>query len=262
MPTTIKLVSWNVNGYRAVMKKAFLKSIHRLDADIVGLQETKLQEPQLTGAMREIDGYDASAFSFCRHKKGYSGVAAYSRMTPQAVRRGIGIPAVDDEGRIIEMVFDAFTFFTVYFPNGQMSDTRLQYKLDFYEAFFDYAQALRREGRRLIIAGDFNTAHNAIDLKNPGPNSKRSGFLPVEREWMDRIVAMGYVDTFRQCYPDTVKYSWWTYRFNARQNNAGWRIDYFFVTEDIYRDGWVKDAFIDNTVFGSDHCPVGLILEI
>ena len=262
MSTTIKLVSWNVNGYRAVMKKDFLKSIHALDADIIGLQETKLQEAQLTRAMREIDGYDETAFSFSTHKKGYSGVAAYARMKPETVRHGIGIPAFDDEGRIVEMVFDAFSLFNVYFPNGQMSDERLQYKLDFYQAFFDYAEARRREGRRLIITGDFNTAHNEIDLKHPGPNSTRSGFLPVEREWMDRIVAMGYVDTFRQLYPDTVKYSWWTYRFNARRNNAGWRIDYFFVTEDIYRDGWVKEAFIDNSVFGSDHCPVGLVLEI
>jgi exodeoxyribonuclease-3 len=162
----------------------------------------------------------------------------------------------------VELEFDAFTLFNVYFPNGQMSDERLQYKLDFYQAFFDYAEALRRQGKRLIITGDFNTAHNEIDLKHPGPNSKRSGFLPIERQWLDRIIDMGYVDTFRHLYPDTVKYSWWSYRFNARKNNAGWRIDYFFVSEDIIRKGWVKDAIIDNDIFGSDHCPVGLILEI
>ncbi len=258
---TIKLISWNVNGYRAVMKKDFLASIRRLDADIVGLQETKLQENQLTDAMKTIDDY-TSAFSFASVKKGYSGVAAYSRLTPRAVRHGIGISRFDDEGRIIEMEFDAFTLFVVYFPNGQMSDERLQYKLDFYRAFFDYAENLRKQGKSLVISGDFNTAHNEIDLKNPGPNSKRSGFLPVERKWLDRIVDMGYVDTFRHLYPDTVKYSWWSYRFNARKNNAGWRIDYFFVSDDIVQNGCVKQALIDNDIFGSDHCPVGVILEI
>ena len=258
---TIKLISWNVNGYRAVMKKAFLTSIRSLDADIVGLQETKLQEDQLTRTMKAIDGYEA-AFSFSTVKKGYSGVAVYSRLTPRAVRHGIGKPRLDDEGRIVELEFDAFTLFNVYFPNGQASDERLQYKLDFYQAFFDYADGLRKQGKSLIITGDFNTAHNEIDLKHPGPNAKRSGFLPVEREWLDRIVEMGYVDTFRHLYPDTVKYSWWSYRFNARKNNAGWRIDYVFVSDDILRQGWVKDAFIDNDIFGSDHCPVGLILEI
>jgi exodeoxyribonuclease-3 len=258
---TIRLVSWNVNGYRAVMKKDFLASVARLDADILGLQETKLQEAQLTRAMKAIDGYQA-AFSFSTEKKGYSGVAAYSRLRPTAVSTGIGDPRFDDEGRIVALEFDAFTFFNIYFPNGQMSDARLQYKLDFYRAFFEHAERLRQAGQRLIITGDFNTAHNEIDLKHPGPNSKRSGFLPIERQWLDRIVAMGYVDTFRHCYPDTVKYSWWSYRFNARKTNAGWRIDYFFVTDDMIRDGWVKDAFIDNDIFGSDHCPVGLVIEI
>jgi len=258
---TIKLISWNVNGYRAVMKKAFLASLRSLDADIVGLQETKLQKDQLTPAMQSIDGYEA-AFSFATSKKGYSGVAAYSRLSPKAVRNGMDIPRFDEEGRIVELEFDAFTFFNVYFPNGQMSDERLQYKLDFYQAFFDYAEGLRKQGRSLVITGDFNTAHNEIDLKHPGPNSTRSGFLPVERRWLDRIVAMGYVDTFRHLYPDTVKYSWWSYRFNARKTNAGWRIDYFFVSDDVVHKGWVKDAFIDNAIFGSDHCPVGLILEI
>jgi exodeoxyribonuclease-3 len=258
---TIKLVSWNVNGYRAVMKKDFLASLHSLDGDIVGLQEIKLQEGQLTRAMKALDGYQP-AFSFATAKKGYSGVATYTRQAPKAVHQGIGIPRFDAEGRVIQMDFDAFTFFNVYFPNGQMSDERLQYKLDFYDAFFRHAQALREQGKPLVITGDFNTAHNEIDLKHPGPNSKRSGFLPVEREWLDRIVAMGYVDTFRHLYPDTVKYSWWSYRFNARKTNAGWRIDYFFVSDDIIQKGWVKDAFIDNDIYGSDHCPVGLILEI
>ncbi|MDL2321840.1 exodeoxyribonuclease III [Desulfosarcina sp. OttesenSCG-928-B08] len=257
----IKLISWNINGFRAVLKKDFAASIQKLDADIIGLQETKLQEDQLTDAMKTMDGY-TPAFSFSLVKKGYSGVAAYSRLGPKAVKTGIGISRFDDEGRIIEMEFDAFTFFNVYFPNGQMGEDRLQYKLDFYDAFFAHTETLRKQGKSIVITGDFNTAHNAIDLKNPGPNATRSGFLPVERKWLDRIVEMGYVDTFRHLYPDVVKYSWWSYRFNARKNNAGWRIDYFFVSADMIEKGWVRDAFIDNTILGSDHCPVGLILEI
>jgi exodeoxyribonuclease-3 len=256
----LKLISWNVNGLRAAMNKGFLQSIEKLDADIVALQETKLQKSQLTREMTAIAGYRAH-FCHASTKKGYSGVAAYTRIPPQSVTYGIGIPRFDGEGRVIEMEFDDFIFFNVYFPNGQMSQERLQYKLDFYQAFFDYAQAYKSRGRSLIICGDWNTAHNEIDLKNPGPNSDRSGFLRIERDWLDRIIEAGYVDTFRFLYPDAVKYSWWTYRFKARQNNVGWRIDYFFVTRDILENGWIKDAFIDNTTMGSDHCPVGLTLQ-
>lgn len=261
MTKKIRLVSWNVNGYRAVLKKNFMETFKAMNADLFALQEIKLQEPQLTDEMKNIDGFQP-AFSFSTVKKGYSGVAAYSRMTPLDVKHGIGIPRFDDEGRIIEMAFEDFIFFNIYFPNGQMSDERLEYKMDFYEAFFDYVDQYRSQGKSIIITGDFNTAHNEIDLKNPGPNSKRSGFLPVERKWLDNIIQRGYVDTFRHLYPDTVKYSWWSYRFNARKNNAGWRIDYFFVTKDILEKGWIKDAFIDNDIFGSDHCPIGLDLEI
>ena len=160
------------------------------------------------------------------------------------------------------MDFGDFVFFNIYFPNGQMSDERLKYKLDFYDAFFAYARSLREKGRSLVICGDYNTAHNEIDLKNPKANEKRSGFLRIERDWLDRLVADGYVDTFRSLYPDTIKYSWWSYRFRARERNAGWRIDYFFVTQDVVDKGWIKDAIIENDILGSDHCPVGLLLEI
>ncbi|MDI6687884.1 MAG: exodeoxyribonuclease III [Desulfobacterales bacterium] len=258
---TIRLVSWNVNGLRAVLKKDFHRSVVKLNADILALQETKIQVDQLTPEMTDVDGY-ASYFSHATVKKGYSGVAAYSRLTPIQIRYGIGLPGFDNEGRIIEMTFDDFIFFNVYFPNGQMSEMRLQYKLDFYAAFFAYADALKDAGRSLVITGDFNTAHNEIDLKNPGPNAKRSGFLRIERDWLDKIIENGYVDTFRHLHPDTVKYSWWSYRFNARENNAGWRIDYFFVTRNMLEKGWIKDAFIENDIFGSDHCPLGLVLEI
>jgi exodeoxyribonuclease-3 len=183
-------------------------------------------------------------------------------MKPSHVKYGIGVPQFDDEGRILEMDFDDFVFLNVYFPNGQMNEERLQYKLDFYEVFFAYADELKEQGRSLVITGDYNTAHNEIDLKNPKPNEKTSGFLRIERDWLDRIIENGYVDTFRHFHPDTVKYSWWTYRFKARDRNVGWRIDYFFVTQDIIDRGWIKEAFIDNDIFGSDHCPIGLVMEI
>lgn len=257
----IKLVSWNVNGLRAAIKKDFFKSCAALDADILAVQETKLQQAQVTDEMQNIAGYEAY-WSHATVKKGYSGVVTYSRLKPRTVRYGIGIPRFDNEGRIIEMDFGDFIFFNVYFPNGQMSAERLQYKLDFYEKFFEYADGYKRQGRSLIVTGDYNTAHNEIDLKNPKANEKTSGFLRIERDWLDRIIAAGYVDTFRHFYPDVVKYSWWTYRFKARDRNIGWRIDYFFVTRDMLADGRVKAAFIDNDIFGSDHCPIGLVLEV
>ncbi len=255
------LISWNVNGLRAAMKKNFLDSLKSLDADVVALQETKLQEPQLTEEMRSIAGYE-SFWSCATSKKGYSGVGAYTRISPQKVNFRLDRPEFDAEGRMIEMDFGDFVFFNVYFPNGQMSAERLQFKLDFYDAFFEYTDQLKQAGRSLVITGDYNTAHNEIDLKNPKANEKTSGFLRIERDWLDRIVDRGYVDTFRHLYPDTVKYSWWTYRFKARERDIGWRIDYFFVTRDLVESGRVKEAFIDNDIYGSDHCPIGLVIEI
>ena len=257
----IKLISWNVNGLRAVIKKDFFASFHQMDADIFAIQETKIQENQLTDEMKNIKGYE-SCWSHAKVKKGYSGVGMYFRIKPKRINTKLGISKFDQEGRIIESDFDDFIFFNVYFPNGQMSDERLQYKLDFYEKFFEYTDSYKKKGRSLIITGDYNTAHNEIDLKNPKANEKTSGFLRIERDWLDRIVENGYVDSFRHFHPDTVKYSWWTYRFKARDRNIGWRIDYFFVTDDIVKKGWIKEAFIDNDIFGSDHCPIGLVLEI
>ena len=257
----LKLVSWNVNGLRAVIKKDFMQSFRQMDADIVGVQETKLQEAQLTDEMTSPEGYE-SHWSHASVKKGYSGVGTYTRIKPKRISHGMGISKFDDEGRIVELDFDDFVFFNVYFPNGQMSDERLQYKLDFYENFFEYTDTYKNQGRSLIITGDVNTAHNEIDLKNPKTNAKTSGFLRIERDWLDRIVANGYVDTFRHLHPDTVKYSWWTYRFKARDRNVGWRIDYFFVTKDLIDKGCIKEAFIENDIFGSDHCPIGLVIEI
>lgn len=257
----MKLVSWNVNGLRAVMKKDFQASVGRLDADILAIQETKLQEHQLTHAMQHLSDYTAF-WSHATTRKGYSGVGVYTRHAPLTVRYGIGLPRFDDEGRILELDFGSFIFFNVYFPNGQMNPERLQYKLDFYEAFFDHVDRYKDDGRRVIITGDYNTAHNEIDLKNPQANSNTSGFLRIERDWLDRIIAAGYVDTFRHFYPDVVKYSWWTYRFKARDRNAGWRIDYFFTTRNLIEKGEITEAFIDNEIYGSDHCPVGIELSV
>lgn len=257
----INLVSWNVNGLRAVMKKGFLDSFKMLDADVLALQETKLQEHQRTDEMIQVDGY-RSHWAYSSVKKGYSGVAAYSRVPLVSSNFELGRPEIDGEGRIIELDFGDFVFFNVYFPNGQMSPERLAYKLDFYRHFFDYADEYKNSGRSVVVTGDFNTAHNEIDLKNPKANQDRSGFLRVERDWLDEIIRRGYVDTFRHLQPDTIKYSWWTYRFNSRARNVGWRIDYFFTTRDMFDKGWIKEAFIDNEIFGSDHCPIGLVLEI
>lgn len=257
----IKLISWNVNGLRAVMKKDFFESLAQMDPDVLAIQEIKLQESQITDEMKNMGGYE-SYWSCCTVKKGYSGVATYTKIKSQNVKTGIGISELDDEGRILETDFKDFILFNIYFPNGKMSDERLQYKLNFYKSFFEYADKYKNEGRSLIITGDFNTAHNEIDLKHPKANEKVSGFLRIERDWMDTLIKNGYVDTFRHFHPDTVKYSWWTYRFNARANNTGWRIDYFMVTEDIIDKGWIKDTFIDNDIYGSDHCPIGLVLEI
>jgi exodeoxyribonuclease-3 len=257
----LKLISWNVNGLRAAMKKDFAGSVRKLDADVVAIQETKLQQSQLDDGMRRIAPYE-SYWSHCEVKKGYSGVGAYSRVAPIEVRCGIGAKRFDAEGRIIEMDFGGLSVFNVYFPNGQMSAERLQYKLDFYEAFFDYADACRQRGQSLVICGDYNTAHQEMDLANPKANENTSGFLRIERDWLDRIVARGYIDTFRHFHPDTVKYSWWTYRFKARERNIGWRIDYVFASRDLIDTGRVKDAFIDNDIHGSDHCPIGVVVEL
>jgi exodeoxyribonuclease-3 len=260
MRSILKLISWNINGLRAAWDKKFLESFQELDADVVCVQETKLQEAQLSGNIKKIEGYE-SYWSFCSVKKGYSGVGVWTRISPRCVKHGIGIEEYDQEGRILECDFGDFILFNVYFPNGQMSEDRLRYKLEFYKVFFEYADNLRHSGRSLVICGDFNTAHNEIDLKNPKANEKTSGFLRIERDWLDKIVADGYVDTFRHLYPDTVKYSWWTYRFKARERDIGWRIDYFFVTSDLIKKGRVTEAFIENDILGSDHCPVGLVLS-
>ncbi|AUM95381.1 TPA: exodeoxyribonuclease III [Clostridium botulinum] len=253
----MRIYSWNVNGLRAVAKKNFLEWIGEENPDILCIQETKLQENQLEDNIKNIDGY-YSYFSFA-HKKGYSGVATYTKEEPISVKHGIGIERFDSEGRILITEFKDFILLNIYFPNGQRDEERLQYKLDFYEALFNYCDELVEEGKKLVICGDYNTAHNEIDLKNPKTNEKASGFLRIERDWLDKIIERGYTDTFRNMNPDKIKYSWWSYRFKARERNAGWRIDYHFVSNNLLDR--VENTEILNEVYGSDHCPVMLELK-
>ena len=254
----LRLYSWNVNGFRAVLGKGFREWLERTAPDVLGLQEVKAEEGQV-GDDRHFDGYRCF-WNAARSKKGYSGTACYTRREPLAAHFGLPDARFQGEGRVIRLEFEHFHYFNVYFPNGQMSQERLDFKMGFYEAFLAHAQDLRRD-KPIVVCGDFNTAHREIDLKNPKANENTSGFLPIERAWMDRFVDHGYVDTFRHCRGDvTDAYSWWTYRFGARSRNVGWRIDYFFVSEELR--GAVRDAWNDADVQGSDHCPVGLRLEL
>jgi len=252
----MKILSWNVNGLRAIVKKNFIDVLKNEDFEILGIQETKLQADQIPSEIEKIKLYKNWSFA---EKKGYSGVATFSKIQPTNIKTGIDIKEFDSEGRILQLDFETFSFLNVYFPNGQKNDERLDYKLRFYNKFFKYTEKLRKKQPNIIICGDYNTAHNEIDLKHPKANSKRSGFLPIERKELDKIIQQGYIDTFRTHNPDTIKYSWWSYRFNARKNNAGWRIDYFFVTKEFFPR--IKNAFILNEIEGSDHCPVGIEIK-
>ncbi|MCX7695640.1 MAG: exodeoxyribonuclease III [Caloramator sp.] len=253
----MRIYSWNVNGLRAIAQKNFFEWIAEENPDILCIQETKLQENQLKDELKNIDGY-YSYFSFA-DKKGYSGVATYTKKRPIDVKYGIGIEEFDREGRIVITEFNEFTLLNIYFPNGQMSDERLDYKLRFYDAVLDYCNSEVEKGKRLIICGDYNTAHREIDLKNPKANEKYSGFLPIERAWIDKFIENGYIDTFRYFYPDKVEYTWWSYKFKAREKNIGWRIDYHFVSKNFIDS--VKDVRILTDVMGSDHCPIMIEVE-
>jgi len=256
---TFTILSWNVNGLRAVLKKGFLDFLLEEKPDIMGIQETKLQEDQVPKEIIAPEGYHVS-WNFAE-KKGYSGTAVFYRHEPQHIKvTGFEHDILNREGRVIEMEYPEFTLFNIYFPNGQMSDERLQYKLKFYDDCLEYFNGLKEKGKKLIITGDFNTAHKEIDLKNPKSNEDRSGFLPIERAWIDKLISCGYVDTFRMFNNEPDHYTWWTYRFSAREKNVGWRIDYFFVTENFTEH--VVDSYIMPNIYGSDHCPIGLKIQI
>lgn len=252
----MEILSWNVNGIRAVQKKGFVEWVQKEQPDILCLQETKAHVEQLDDELINMPGYYSY---FCSgERKGYSGVATYTKEEPLSVAYGIGIDKFDCEGRILITEYPEFTLLNIYFPNGQKDDDRLNYKMEFYDAILDYCEEQKKKGKKLIISGDYNTAHKEIDLKNPKENEDRSGFLPIERAWLDKFISYGYIDTFRHYYPELEKYSWWSYRFKARENNVGWRIDYHFVSDNLIDE--VKGADIVNDVLGSDHCPIALYL--
>jgi exodeoxyribonuclease-3 len=256
--TKIKLISWNVNGIRAIYKKGFLDFIEKEKPDILGLQETKAKKDQIPPGILMLTDY----FQYWEsgEKPGYSGVGLLSRIKPGKIETGFGIKKFDHEGRIIIAYYQNFILYNVYFPNGKASPERLKYKMEFYDAFLEHADKKKNEGNPIIVCGDFNTAHKEIDLARPKENENVSGFLPEERAWIDKFISHGYIDTLRMFYPDTPGlYTWWSMRTRARERNVGWRLDYFFVSEDLKQH--VKDAFILSNVYGSDHCPVGIILE-
>lgn len=253
-----RLLSWNVNGIRAVTKKGFMSWLHREHADIVCVQETKAHYDQIPDELKTISGitgYFASA-----ERKGYSGAAIFARDVPLSIAYGFGIPEFDREGRVIIADFGRFTVYNVYFPNGKMSKQRLEYKMAFYDAFLAHVDEHRSRGRAIVVCGDVNTAHKEIDLFHPRENAKTSGFLPVERAWIDRFIDHGYIDTFREFNKEGGNYTWWDYKSRARDRNIGWRIDYFFISKDLCPA--LTKAFIQSDVQGSDHCPVGIELDI
>lgn len=250
----MKLISWNVNGIRACVKKGFLEFFNKVDADIFCIQESKLQEGQIN---LEIDGY----YQYWNYaeKKGYSGTAIFSKKEPITVTYGIGIEEHDKEGRVITLEFKDFYVITVYTPNSQNELARLDYRMKWEDDFKNYLKILEKN-KPIILCGDLNVAHKEIDLKNPKNNRKNAGFTDEERNKLTILLDSGFIDTFRYFYPNTTDvYSWWSYRFNARKNNAGWRIDYFIVSE-ILKDKLIN-ANIHTEVLGSDHCPVELIIK-
>lgn len=255
----MRIVSWNVNGIRAVAGKGFAESVKAMDADIIGIQETKAQIDQLGPEITALDGYKSWFYS--AERKGYSGTALYSRIEPDDVSFGLGTDEFDHEGRTICADFGKFVLFNIYFPNGGRGDDFVKFKLRFYDCFLDRVRELESKGREVICCGDVNTAHKEIDLSNPKANSKISGFLPEERVYMDHFAEAGLTDTFRMLYPDKPEcYTWWSYKTAARERNVGWRIDYFFATKGLLPK--VKESNMMSDVMGSDHCPVYLDLNI
>jgi exodeoxyribonuclease-3 len=256
----LKLLCWNVNGLRAVANKGFLEWLHREQPDILCLNETKAQPEQLDQALREPEGYQV--YWSNPEKKGYGGVATLTREKPLRVEQDFSSQGIkfDVEGRLILAQYPGFTLLNIYFPNGKKDEIRLKYKMDFYDAFLRFVESLKEKQDRVVVCGDFNTAHKEIDLARPKENEKVSGFLPMERAWMDEFVARGYVDTFRLFNQQPGQYSWWDMKSRARDRNVGWRIDYFFVTKELVSH--VTKAFIMPEVTGSDHCPVGMMLRL
>lgn len=251
--------SWNVNGVRAARKKGFLEWLYATQPDVLGIQETKCHPDQLDAELRRPDGY--YTYWACAEKKGYSGVALYSKREPLSIQLGLGIDEFDSEGRTIVADFGRFLFITAYFPNGSRDHSRVPFKMAYKAAFLNFCNAQRAIGKSIVFCGDINTAHRDIDLARPRQNKNTTGFLPHERVWLDAVAEQGYIDTYRHQNPDqTGAYTWWTYIGGARARNVGWRLDYFFVSPEL-ADA-VVNTEIHPQVIGSDHCPVSLTLDL
>jgi len=255
-----RIISWNVNGIRAWHKKGAMDDLITLKPDIFCLQEIKAEQEQLSEEIQEPQGY-FSYYDSSKMRKGYSGVAIYTKEEPLEVKAGLGIKALDKEGRLLTAFFEGYVVITGYFPNGGGGEERLAYKMKFYKAFLKYIKDLRNEGYQVIFCGDVNTAHQAIDLARPKPNEKNTGFLPMEREWIDKVIKNGFVDTWRELNPTlTDRYSYWDVKTRSRERNVGWRIDYFFVDRSLLPS--LRNADIHEDLYGSDHCPVSIDINI
>lgn len=256
---SIKLASWNVNGIRASSKKEpFNEWFNHCDADIINFQEVRANIEDIPSNLYNVEGYNS--YFTVAEKKGYSGVATYTKDKPENISQGLGDEELDKEGRVLRTDFKDFTLLNIYFPNSGRGGVKLDKKVKFCNTLTSYVSTLRDEGKSIIITGDANIAHKPIDLKNPDQNQKNAGFLPEERQWLSSFLDLGFIDTFRYLHPEEVKYSWWSYRFNARDRGIGWRLDYFLVSEDL-KDKIVS-ATIEDDVLGSDHCPVTLELDL
>lgn len=252
-----KIISYNVNGLRAAIKKDITDWIESVQPDIICLQETKLQEDQFENKLFEDLGYHCYLFS--AQKKGYSGVAILTKEEPKQVEYGMGIEKYDYEGRMIRADFEDYSIASIYHPSGTSGDIRQDFKMQWLDDWTAYVEGLRKEYPNLVLCGDYNICHEPIDIHDPIRNAKNSGFLPEERDWMTKFLQLGYIDSFRYKNPEVQKYSWWSYRFNARKNNKGWRIDYCMVTDNL-RDN-ILNASIHNEAFHSDHCPIEIQLK-
>ncbi|MFA6315116.1 MAG: exodeoxyribonuclease III [Candidatus Paceibacterota bacterium] len=255
----MKIISWNVNGLRANVKKGGFDWFINESPDIYCLQEVKAEADQLDEGIRNPLGY-FSYFDHSKGRKGYSGVAVYSKIKPEKVEYGLGFEEFDQEGRFLALFYKEFVLINIYFPNGGGGPERLAFKLKYYDAFMEYINRHKSEGREIIFCGDVNTAHEAVDLARPKENEKNTGFLPIERAWLDKVVENGYIDVFRHLFTDAKdKYTYWDMKTFARERNVGWRIDYFFVTSGILKK--IDKIQILDHVYGSDHCPIELVLK-
>ncbi len=254
----MRIVSWNVNGIRAIEKKGFLNILRDEDPDILCIQETKARPEQLKDNILKPKGY--KTFWSSAERKGYSGVAVFTKQTPKGIQNELGVKELDTEGRTLVLEYQDFYLFNIYFPNGGSGNKRVPFKMDFYDAFLKKVNTLKKAGKKVVICGDVNTAHEEIDLARPKQNEKNTGFLPEERAWVSKFINQGYVDTFRHFTKEGGHYSWWDYKTKARERDVGWRIDYFFVTGNLIPV--LKDAFIMKNIMGSDHCPIGIELNL